>query len=133
MLTRRRFLNETVVLILIPITAACSNDDNMNDEGSCDGVGATSSVDAGHSHFVCVDAKDLSNPPSGGARCTTSNEQGHTHEIEVSAEDLGTMGGGGTVTVQATVVQGHSHTFMLSNASAWLRRGSKRGLRQAPA
>lgn len=129
MLTRRRFLNETVVLILIPITAACSNDGNMNDEGSCDGAGATSSIDAGHSHFVCVAGKDLANPPSGGARYTTSNEQGHTHEIEVSAEDLGTIGGGGTVTVQATVVQGHSHTFMLSNASAWLERAPKRARR----
>ncbi|HEX6765912.1 MAG TPA: hypothetical protein VF103_10555 [Polyangiaceae bacterium] len=115
MISRRQFVGDTVVFVLIPVVAGCGNDDGK-DAAKCDGIGGTSSVDQGHSHTVCVASSDLMNPPTDGARFTTSNNSGHTHEIELSAEQLTELAGGGSVMVTATVVQGHSHTFMLEKS-----------------
>jgi hypothetical protein len=114
MLTRRRFVTDTVILTLVPVVVGCGDDEQ--DPSDCDGAGATSSVDGGHSHTVCVASADLMNPPTAGARYTTSSDDGHTHEIELSADQLTQIAGGSEVTVMATVVDGHGHTFSLSSS-----------------
>lgn len=105
-----------MILTLVPVAAGCGNG-NESSVDNCDGAGAQSSVDQGHSHTVCVASSDLMNPPSSGARYTTSSAGGHTHEIELSAEQLTAIAGGSDVTVMTTVVDAHSHTFMLSMSS----------------
>ncbi len=116
MLSRRRFVTETVILTLIPSAVGCSDDDDEGGDG-CDGAGATSSAADGHTHTVCVASADLTNPPASGARYTTSSTDGHTHEIELSADQLTQIAGGSNVTVTTTVTESHSHTFMLSESS----------------
>jgi len=114
MISRRKFVGDVVVLALVPAAVGCGDDGKK--EIDCDGAGAESSVDDGHSHTVCVTAADLMNPPTAGARYTTSSDSGHTHEVELSTDQLMEIAGGGTVTVMATVVQSHSHTFELSES-----------------
>ena len=116
MLSRRRFVTETVILTLIPVAVGCSDDDDGGG-GSCNGAGATSSMADGHTHTVCVASADLMDPPSSGARYTTSSDDGHTHEIELAADQLAEIAGGSSVTVTTTVTESHSHTFMLSESS----------------
>ena len=116
MISRRQFVGDTMVFVLIPVVTGCGEEDDGHDGVDCDGAGATSSVDDGHSHTVCVAASDLMSPPSGGTRYTTSSDSGHTHEIELSSSQLTEIAGGGDVTITTSIVQAHSHTFLLKES-----------------
>jgi hypothetical protein len=114
MVSRRRFVSDTVLVAILPATIGCSgDDDDGSNPGNCNGVGETSSVDAGHTHTVCVPAGDLMSPPSSGGTYITSTNGGHTHAVGLTAAQLMTLSGGGAVTITSSVVEQHAHTFNL--------------------
>lgn len=115
MVSRRRFVSDTVLVAIIPTALSCGGDDD--DDGgsaSCDGFSETSSSDAGHTHSVCIPAADLMSPPTSGGTYITTNNSGHTHAVALTAADLTTLAGGGSVTVTTSVVQQHAHMFNLA-------------------
>src|SRR5688500_643119 len=101
MVTRREF---TVTLVLAPVAswlaASCGGGDSGSGDGTtsstnptipCDGVGGTSTSDAGHTHDLCVPARDLASPPAGGATYTTTFDDGHTHQVTLDADQLSSL------------------------------------------
>ena len=128
MLTRRAMLAQgTTLLLLVPVIG-CS----MNSSGStapppppgpggvtCAGTNVVSSVDASHTHTVCVLDSDLASPPLAGVTYTTSTDGGHTHKVMLAHDDLAAIHAGQTVTVTTTSdvdpVNGadHSHMFAI--------------------
>jgi hypothetical protein len=114
MVSRRRFVSDTVLVAIVPTVIACGGDDGDDNGGAgCGGVSETSSSDAGHTHSVCIPAADLMNPPTAGGTYITTNESAHTHAVALTAAQLTTLAGGGSVTVTTSVVQQHAHTFNL--------------------
>ena len=129
MVSRRRFVAGTVTLALVPLTLACSSDGDDGDDGgdggggsggtggnggtACDGLEASSSVNSNHLHTVCIDAADLTDPPTDGATYTTSLDDGHTHELVLSATQLADIERGTTVIATTTSDQMHTHQFTL--------------------
>lgn len=116
MLTRRELLTRgTTLLVLVPIVGCSSSSDGP----SCDGVDSTSTVNASHTHTVCVPTADLTNPPAAGAIYTTSNEGMHTHKVTLSQANLTAINGGQTVPVTSSSDpdpingQVHSHDFSI--------------------
>ena len=128
MLSRRQFLKNTAaaasgltVTFLVTVTQiGCSSASNTGTSTSpalpCDGAGAESSLNAGHTHTVCIPAADLSSPPPGGASYTTSQNQGHTHQLVLQQTQLQALGAGQSATLTTTLDQGHTHTFVLERA-----------------
>jgi hypothetical protein len=104
-----------VILTLVPVATGCGGEEDAED--NCDGAGAESTANSGHSHTVCVASSDLMNPPASGASYTTSSADGHTHVVELSSEQLMGIAGGSNVTVTTSVTDAHSHTFTLSTSS----------------
>lgn len=135
--SRREFLRHaTVTLLLVPLgAAACSGDNGTSasavtgtsDAGGCDGVGATSTVVAGHAHTVCVTAAALSSPPAGGMTFTTSLSVDHQHTVSLTQAQLRILAAGGEVTVETSVVLSHSHEFMLVKMGTLLVDGGTSG------
>ena len=119
--TRREFLEKTtVMLMMIPVAAACtSNNSNPSPtnpvEGGC-AIQPTSSVTNGHNHMLCVLATDLANPPSGGVTYTTTIAQSHTHDVSLTQAMLQQIAAGTTVTVTTSVSNSHTHDFMIQLA-----------------
>lgn len=115
MVSRRRFVSDTVLVAILPAAVGCGGDDDDDggDPSSCNGVGETSSVDSGHTHTVCVPAADLMSPPASGGTYITSTDEGHTHAVALTAAQLVTLSGGSSVTVTSSVVDQHAHTFNL--------------------
>ncbi|HEX8111480.1 MAG TPA: hypothetical protein VF516_27305 [Kofleriaceae bacterium] len=119
MFTRRELLTRgTTLLLLIPVVG-CSSSSDQTGGGSCAGIQSTSSIDAAHTHTVCVLTSDLTSPPAAGVTYTTSNVGDHTHKVMLTAADLTTINGGQTVTVTSTTDPDpidnvtHSHIFMI--------------------
>ncbi len=138
---RRQFMGNFVLFAVVPLAAACGSDDGEDggtpmgtagtggtggtsangdgdgdgngDGNGCDGIGADSSVDAGHSHFVCVPAADLESPPADGATYETTNVAGHTHTIDLTMEQLASLADGESVSVETSLVNGHTHSVTL--------------------
>jgi hypothetical protein len=128
-------LGNFVTFALVPVAASCGSDDgedggsvgtagtgatggtsgngNGNGNGGCDGIGATTSVDDAHSHFVCVPAADLEAPPAAGATYETTNVSGHTHTIDLTMVQLQSLASGESVGVEASLVNGHTHAVTL--------------------
>ena len=112
---RRDTFSAFAVLLMIPVTACSSGDDDSGTgAGSCNGVGATTTNVSGHTHFVCVPLADLDSPPSAGKTYVTTNVQGHTHSITLTADQLTSIANGQSVAVTTTTDQGHSHDVTLS-------------------
>src|SRR4051812_17053351 len=83
MFTRRELLSRgTTLLLLIPVVGCSSS---SSDAGSCAGVESTSTVEASHTHTVCVVTSDLTSPPAAGVTYTTSNVGSHTHKVALTA------------------------------------------------
>lgn len=110
--TRRSFIEQTLIVLIVVPLAACG-DDGESESRECDGAGATSSVNMGHSHFVCIPSSDLVNPPGTGGTYTTTLDDGHTHEVTLTAADLEELAGNGSVNVTSTLDDGHTHSFVL--------------------
>src|SRR5579862_4835571 len=104
MLTRRQLLTRgTTVLLLVPVLG-CSSSPASVDAGGCNGIDSTSTVDAEHTHTVCVPTTDLTNPPSAGATYTTSNNGNHTHTVTLTQANLAAINSGQTITVTSSNV-----------------------------
>jgi hypothetical protein len=124
MLTRRQFLGTaTTTLLLIPIVAACSSDSSSPDAApTCEGVDTTSTVNAAHTHTVCVLTTDLTNPPAAGAAYTTSFDGGHSHTLALTQTQLTMIEAGTAVTATCSSVVDpinntpHTHDFMIVKA-----------------
>ena len=127
MVTRRQF---TVTLVLTPIASwlasSCGGSDSSGDGTtsntiptvpSCDGVGARSNVQEGHSHELCVPVADLSSPPTGGKTYDTSSEDGHVHRVTLDAAQLSAVGRGELVQVTTSIEDGHMHAYALQWAA----------------
>ena len=109
MRSRRQFVGiSSLALALI----GCGGDDGTG--GECSGIGATSTVEDGHSHDVCVPASDLGSTSRVALLYTTSSNEGHAHQITLSPEQLETLTAGGVVEVTTTVESGHVHDFTLT-------------------
>ncbi len=119
-LNRRELLARAgVILLLVPIGAACSSygtSSSGGDAAGCDGIDSTSSVVASHTHTVCVPNTDLTNPPAAGDTYTTSNNGGHTHTVTLTQAQLQQLESGGTVTVTSSSAQSHTHDFAIHRA-----------------
>ncbi|HUJ63499.1 MAG TPA: hypothetical protein VLX92_33600 [Kofleriaceae bacterium] len=113
------------LLLFIPIAASCSSSSSAKPDasgGTCDGVDVTSSVNASHTHQVCVLTSDLTAPPASGVTYTTTLVGAHTHTVTLAQADLQTIESGGTVTVTSssdvdpTNGMDHTHTFAIMKA-----------------
>ena len=120
MFTRRELLTSgTTLLLLVPVLGCSSSSSNAADGGSCAGIDSTSTVNASHTHTVCVLTTDLTNPPAAGVSYTTSNESNHTHKVALTAANLSAINGGQTATVTSSSDPDpinneiHSHDFMI--------------------
>ena len=125
MLTRRDILTRgTTLLLLVPVLG-CSMSSSATTPGpgsgvSCAGTNVFSSVDAAHTHTVCVLDSDLTNPPVGGVTYTTSSNGEHTHMVTLAQADLTAIHAGQTVMVTSTSdvdpINGtaHTHTFSIT-------------------
>ncbi len=121
MLTRRQLLTRgSTLLVLVPVLPAliqgCSSGSSSDHQGggSCAGTDPLSTVNAGHTHTVCVPNSDMTSPPAAGATYTSSNDGNHTHTIALTAQQLSTISSGGSVTVTSSSdvdpVNGEAHT-----------------------
>jgi hypothetical protein len=120
MFTRRELLTSgTTLLLLVPVLGCSSSSSNAADGGSCAGIDSTSTVNASHSHTVCVLTTDLTSPPVAGVTYTTSSEGSHTHKVVLTAANLTAISGGQTVMVTSSTDNDpinnmpHSHDFMI--------------------
>lgn len=118
MFTRRDLLTRgTTMLLLIPIASCTSSGGDGG--GSCAGVETTSTVNAEHTHTLCVFTTDLTSPPAAGVTYTTSNVGSHTHKVSLTTAQLTMISGGQTVTVTSSTDpdplnnMAHSHDFMI--------------------
>lgn len=112
---RREVFAGFVLLAITPVALACSSgDDDAAQASSCKGVGATTTNDAGHTHFVCVAQADLDSPPAAGMTYTTTVNSGHSHSVTLTAEQLTSIAGGHSVTVTTSTDDGHSHQVTLA-------------------
>jgi hypothetical protein len=132
MLTRRDLLTRgTTLLLLVPVLGcSMSSSSGTPGPGSCGGINVFSSVDAAHTHTLCVLDSDLTNPPVGGVTYTTSDNGEHTHKVTLAQADLTAIHSGQTVMVTSTSdvdpINGaaHTHTFSISKASSGSGSGS---------
>ena len=90
MLTRRDvLLRGTTLLLLVPVIGCSTSSGTTPGPGaSCAGPITVSSVDASHTHTVCVLTSDLTHPPASGVTYTTSTDGEHTHNVTLAAADL---------------------------------------------
>jgi len=116
------------VLVLTPILPAvlqaCSTSSPNEDPGTpgdtCAGSDPLSTVNAGHTHSVCVPTADMTSPPAAGATYTSSNDGNHTHAITLTAAQLSAIAAGQSVTVTSTSVVDplnqavHSHNWTIA-------------------
>src|SRR5262249_7802601 len=125
MLTRRQLLSRgTTVLLLVPILGCSSSSSSSpppvdaSSAPGCNGIESTSTINAQHTHTVCVLTSDLTTPPTAGATYTTSNVGNHTHTIMLAQADLTAINGGQTITVTSSNVvdplNGAAHTHMFA-------------------
>jgi hypothetical protein len=112
---RREVFAGFVLLAVTPWALSCSSgDDDTAGTRSCTGVGATTTNDGGHTHFVCVAEADLAMPPAEGRTIATTLDAGHTHKITLTADQLTAIAGGMSVTVATTTDDAHLHHVTLA-------------------
>lgn len=126
MLTRRQLLARgTTLLALVPVVGpllGCSSsggDDGAG--GACSGgIDTVSTVDAAHTHTLCIQTSDLTSPPAAGMTYTSSVEGGHSHRVTLTQAQLTSIGGGQTVTVTSSndvdTINGEAHTHQFAVA-----------------
>lgn len=112
---RRQVFAGFAILALVPIACSSGDDDaSPSDSQSCKGLGATTTNDSGHTHFVCVAQADLDSPPTAGKTYTTTNNAGHTHHVTLTADQLTMIAAGQSVTVATSTDSGHFHQVTLA-------------------
>jgi len=110
---RRRDTFALLSAFALVSVAACGVGDDDSASTQCDGVGATTTNNSGHTHFVCVALADLNSPPADGKTYVTTNNSGHTHSITLTAAQLTSIASGESVTVTTTNDAGHTHEVTL--------------------
>jgi len=125
MLTRRAFLTRgTTVLLLVPVVGCSMSSSPPGPGASCAGTDVRSSVDASHTHTVCVLTSDLTHPPASGVTYTTSTDGAHFHTVALAQADLTAINAGQTVMVTSTndvdPTNGaaHTHTFSITKGNS---------------
>jgi len=125
MLTRRELLSRaTTTLLLIPILSSCSSDSSPTPDAApaCNGVATTSTVDAAHTHSVCVPTTDLTAPPAAGVTYHTTVDGNHDHTVTLSQAQLQMIEAGTAVTVTSSNTvdpytgDPHTHGFTITMA-----------------
>ena len=125
MLTRRELLGRvTTTLLLSPTLSSCSSDSGSTPDAApaCNGVSTTSTVDAAHTHTLCVLTSDLTAPPAAGVTYHTSVDGNHDHTVTLSQAQLQTIETGGSVTVTSSNTvdpytgNPHTHGFTIMMA-----------------
>jgi hypothetical protein len=102
------------VLVLVPllpaVLQACSTSspNEEPDPGTpgdvCAGTAPLSTVNAGHTHSVCVPTADMTSPPATGKTYVSSNDGNHTHSITLTSAQLSSIASGQSVTVTSSSV-----------------------------
>lgn len=121
----RRGILATLILLAVAVkVAGCSDDEGSGpsaDAGPCDGLEATSTLEANHTHLLCIPRTDLEEPPEDGAEYRTDTtaevRPPHTHTVTLTLAQLETLAENGTVEVTTSTDRGHDHTFTLSQVS----------------
>jgi hypothetical protein len=111
---RREFLVGTgrlVLLVPAGVLAARCGSSSDDDEDLVFTV--TSSLDDGHTHALGVRFAHLADPPSPGVQYTTSTNDGHVHSVVLSEAQLTSVAEGVVIIVNASVVDGHDHSFTI--------------------
>lgn len=128
MLNRRELLAQgTTILLLVPFVSACSSNNSSSGAdaagGTCSGIDSTSTLDEMHTHDICVQTSDLTNPPAAGVTYTSTNVGSHTHTLTLTQAQLTSIQSGtavGPVTSSATSdpVDGvlHTHDWTIMKA-----------------
>jgi hypothetical protein len=112
---RRNFMEGVAVFMLVPIFAACGEDDTETGttRDDCNGTGADTNTVDNHAHFVCVPNSDLDNPPAAGAMYATSTSDGHSHAVTFTFDELQSLAQGQTIDVMTSLEDGHQHSVVL--------------------
>ena len=111
-LLNRRDMLVGMCTAAVAVVPGCAISDADDQGASCDGVAATSSSDAGHTHSVCVPNADLETQPA-TAQYRTSEVSGHSHTLALNKAQLATIAGGGSVQAISGAADGHTHSFTL--------------------
>jgi hypothetical protein len=120
MLQKRLFSTMAIGLIVIMLSiTACGNSGNASGTGtptatiSIGDITVTSSVNAGHTHDITISGADIENPPAAGKTIDTIYNSGHRHTVTLTQQDYQTLKDGGEVTVNDSLVAGHTHTYVI--------------------
>jgi hypothetical protein len=81
--------------------------------GNTETLSFTSSVDAGHDHMMTLEVSLLIDSPTDGVSKTTTLNSAHTHRVEISEEQLDQIQAGQTLSIETSLVNGHTHSFQL--------------------
>ena len=110
-------------LVLLTLTPIGCGDSGGEMEQNCDGLRTISGITDGHAHTLCTPAQDLNAPPGTGRGYTSSSVSGrdttgyggasHDHVVFLTADQLATVASGGTVTIQSSESENHSHSFSI--------------------
>jgi hypothetical protein len=109
--TRRAFLRAGAWLVSMPLAGCASSKPPID----CDGDSSVSTVNADHTHTLCVPSTDLASPPPGGFsyNSSSSGAMPHTHDVSLSQVQLAQLAAGQTVTVTSGSNLGHTHDFTI--------------------
>jgi hypothetical protein len=137
---RRQFLIDSGrVLLVLPAGWAvlgCSDNDSDNNNipstvppttnVTTGTLSYTSTVVAGHNHTFTLMMAEVDSPPAVGIARNTgpASTDGHVHVVVLTNAQLATIGMNGTVTMDTSVVENHSHTFTFSLAAAGVTTGA---------
>jgi hypothetical protein len=83
-----------------------------------DGLRFTSDPAGIHTHDFLIAMVDLEMPAEGGIQGATTVSLGHKHVVRLTKEDLAHIGAGVTVNKATSIVDGHTHNFKFSLATA---------------
>jgi hypothetical protein len=76
----------------------------------------TSSSVAGHTHQVTLETVLFSSPPSAGVSRDTTVVSGHSHVVMLTQAELQSIAAGSTVMKDTSIAQNHTHTFTFTNS-----------------
>jgi hypothetical protein len=113
-MTRKEFLKfvpaAAVGGALVLTFANCKSNESTQLPDSKSFVGSTSQS---HTHTVTIQRNDVESPPAAGISRSTSTSSGHTHTFTMTQEQLQAVNSGGTVTVTDSLVDGHTHNYVI--------------------
>lgn len=113
-MTRKEFLRSIfggiVSAAAMLAMARCNGNESPEMPGS---RSFTSSSSQGHTHSVTLQQSEVQSPPAGGISRSTSSSSGHTHTFTMTQAQLQTVNSGTAVTVTDSLVDGHTHDYVI--------------------